>query len=492
MKLTYEKRTSIALLALLTASPATLLADQFTVNSSADPVIVVPANCLSANLDCSLRDALAAADQVAGYDSIVFDIDDPIYLTRKLISHTPVSIDGGKNTEIRVHQGYEIVTLPDVFTEYDLPTLQPTYYGKNGFGKVMLELYGDGSEVTNLLMDGSITAPVGEQAVERIDFDSDGSTDFVLHTVENEGEVHWLIAGGILAYFDVVECPWDTNFGSIATTGSVTVKSNVLRNMDNSAIKVDFYSDIVIADNEISGGGVGLPGAASDGIELYCGGGAVVTDNLITQYRNGIALSTAAAATISGNEAHGNFVGINVETPLSWDGFHMIENNTVQGNDIFGMLLIGLTDSVIERNMATENGSNPFDQGGILLGGNVGNTVIENDTSHNSGFGMVLDRSWLNVFTDNRSSDNGGGGLILVNDAQHNQFQSNNIRRNGSGFVLAVTEAGQPFPSNNAFEANESQNNQEFDVVDYDPVCNDAWTENKFKTVASAAPACIK
>ena len=87
----------------------------FTVTSTADPAIVNPANCTAPSASCTLRDALAAADQDPLHDHVQFDVHDTIHITRGLQALHPVTIDGGGDTQVRVHQGYSIAILPDFF-----------------------------------------------------------------------------------------------------------------------------------------------------------------------------------------------------------------------------------------------------------------------------------------------------------------------------------------------------------------------------------------
>ncbi len=63
---------------------STSFAETYTVNSTDDPQLVNPANCMTPMLACSLRDALAAADQSMLHDTVEFEIDGTIYLTRPL------------------------------------------------------------------------------------------------------------------------------------------------------------------------------------------------------------------------------------------------------------------------------------------------------------------------------------------------------------------------------------------------------------------------
>jgi CSLREA domain-containing protein len=127
-----------------------LFAGTFTVTSTDDPEFIDTSNCLSPNLACSLREALAAADLTSEPDVVVFKVDGPIHLTRMVTVANPVIIDGGGETIVRVHQGYEITTLEDRNDDPstpglcgelvcpELPVLQPTFFSVRGPNRPML------------------------------------------------------------------------------------------------------------------------------------------------------------------------------------------------------------------------------------------------------------------------------------------------------------------------------------------------------------------
>lgn len=483
-----EKRITMVTLAICAIFPAQLLASQLTVNTTSDPDVVVSSNCTTAWQDCSLREALAAADETSEHDTIVFEVDGPIYLTRKLTANTSVTIDGYKDTVVRVHQGYNVVTLPDKYSEDNVPVLQPTYQSIGAGRRYMLELSGHGSVVKNLILDGSITPNDGEGLVERIDFNSDGVTDFVLHTIDDEGEDRWLVGGGISADF-VAAIPVDCE--SNPPLGTITINGNQLKNFSDNAISIAFHYNAVITDNEISGGGYGLPGANSDGISMYCGAGALVSENTVRQYRNGISLSFTTAATISMNESELNRTGVEMEFANSALAPNLIEDNIMTNNLEHGILANYVSGVSITGNNVQENGTDPNFHGGILMTNSAENLLDMNDSSENSGFGIVIDSSFLNVLTNNKTKQNGGGGIILVNGAQGNIVEFNTTKLNQAGIISTITYPGAAFPSNNLFENNLIHNNSELDVLDQDPACNDVWTDNEFKSAFSASAGCI-
>jgi len=486
---TFQKSAISLTLPICALFPAQLMAGLLTVNTATDPETVDSSNCTTATQACSFREALAAADETPGHDSIIFDVDEPIYITRKLTANSPVSIDGNRDTLIRVHQGYNIAVLPDFRRDFDpVPTLQPTYYSENGHERYMLELLADGSEVKNLTMDGGITPNEGEGPLARIDFDSDGDTDFFLSTINSDGETVWLVGGGIGANFadsDQIECPNEP------TPGSVNISDNVLRNMGNTAVYVNFHYNTVIAGNDISGGGVGQRGVGSDGIFLYCGSGAEVTGNTVSEYRTGVALSEAAAVTINRNQTMGNSNGVELAGAYAFLGPNFIEDNYIADNYDYGMVAYRVMGTSIRWNHLERNGTHPEEHGGIWINSSEGNSIHENDSLSNSSFGILVEDSRLNEVTNNRTQKNGLGGIILVNGSSENLVERNNTKLNFVGIISSISYEGAAVPTYNLFNKNQIRSNTLYDVLDVDPLCRNTWTANQFKTVYSAAENCI-
>lgn len=501
MNIITRKFMTIIALTLCVAFPAQLLAIQFIVNTTTDPDIVDPANCTVGSQSCSLREALAAADETAQHDTVVFNVDDPIFLTRKLTVVESVTIDGGGDTLIGIHQGYSIKTLPDrpAFGNVDLPVLQPTYFSFRGSSRAMLELFGPGSVLRNISIDGSIKPEPADLGVARIDFEGNDTTDFLLYTIDSDGDAtgdRWLVAGGVLM------------------TGSPTVTGSELRNFNANAVTVEFSFNAVITDNVISGGAAGQPAFSGDGISFF---GSVVSDvsgNTVNGFRNGIVFNFSSGMDVLGNDLAENINGValeNVDTSFGenviadnmvTDNLKLgifvtsvagaqIANNEVDANLEVGIHIKGAGGIVVTDNQVKHNGTNPTFHGGILINeGSAFVSVDSNEVSHNSGFGVVIDASHVNVVSNNEMKNNGGAGIVLLTGAQGNNIELNEITHNLLGVVAGV-EFESLFPSLNSFQGNEIRINTLIDVLDFDPVCNDLWAGNTIDTVASASSNCI-
>lgn len=508
MKITIGKLTTAALI-LCAALPTQLLADHFTVNTAIDPDIVDPSNCTAGSQPCSLREALAAADLNPGMDTIAFDINDTIQLRKKLTAYGPVGIDGGKGTGIRLHQEYEVVIQPDRFDDDgngvfdDIPVLQPTYFSVNGPARAMLELFGPGSFVNNLVIDGSITQQPGDTGVTRIDFNSDGVTDNRVFTAEgDDGEDRWLVEGGILVQF--------------AQPGPVNISDNEFKYFNSTALHIQSSVYATVTNNVLSVG-------VFEGIQFYGGAFITVTDNSISGFRTALSVQLISGMTIRendlvGNRGHGLYIegvdnsagdnliednhavgNANTGITLAAVGFATVQGNTVDANDRFGIdVKAAKLDenppypsgaiSIIDNNVR-ENGIHPAFEGGIRIAeGSLFNSVTGNKVHSNSGFGIVLDDAYSNTVANNSVRDSAGSGIVLFHGAQDNTVSDNHVERNGTG-IFSVSDTG-TFPSGNTIEGNDLRNNTEADAADPYPVCQNTWMNNKFRT-ASGPDGCI-
>lgn len=495
--MTMNRLSSTLAMAICMALPLQVSADLFTVNSTADPAFGDPLNCGAGAPACTLRDALAAADQTALHDTVVFAVESPIYLARQLVVEEPVTIDGGGGTTVRVHQGYTVLTLPDVFGDHDpIQVVQPVYISQRPFSAFpMLELRGDGSVVENLILDGSITPNPADLGLARIDRDGDSATDFLLFTLDINDDGtgdRWPIAGGILASFEFAP----------ALTGTVEFRGNELRYFADRALQVVLSHDAVITGNEIKAGAVLPPLEAFytvDGIFMFEATGATVVGNEVTGlHRTGLQIASGGNsfnATVAGNQVEGSRnEGILIEGVI----FGTIADNEVSGNGRIGIVIAGGVFNVT-GNEVSGNGSDPNVQGGIALAFGGGHTVSDNETFGNSGFGIAIDRSTGNVVSSNDMHSNGGSGFVIINSvpppemdpvpfATANQIQDNEIYANGTGVVAGFAE---PFPFGNLYQGNEIHGNL-LDVLDFDRVCNDAWVNNTVGTAYAASDACIQ
>lgn len=510
-----RKLTSLFALYALIAVSGPVFGATFTVTSTEDPEVINVANCTTPGPECTLREALAASDADPGADTVVFDVEGPVYLTRMLTVEYPVIIDGGGATVIRVDQGYEITILPDRITNPetqkglcgyencpDLPVLQPTFESAGDANRPMLEMHGTGSVVTGLILDGSITPRPADLGVERIDFESDNSTNFFLFTIESDDresgpKKRWPIAGGVRF---------------VLPLGTAHVVGNTLRNFNDAAVLVEgtFTNegaleypalDPVVSDNVITGGAAGQPFTAADGIIMLWTVGAVVTDNFVKGFRNGLSVEYFVTLNATGNEFIENEIGFELAFgPVFGEEESVIDGNLMSKNLIYGFSG-GLTAFCrIRNNDVHSNGTDPEMQGGMLLVTLLESSVTRNEVTRNSGFGIVIDGQVVeagfpdfsanNIVSRNDVRRNGGAGIVILNNSFFNTIEYNDSIRNSVGVVAGF--GAPPYPYANTYQWNTFERNSEYDVLDVDPVCNDDWIANEFGTVLAGADNCVE
>ena len=485
-----------------------VLADTFTVNSTDDPETGDAANCTGLAPDCSLRDALAAAEAYPDLDTIVFAVNDTIHLRKQLVANHPVGIEGGSGTTLRVHQDYEILMQLDRFDDNGdgvrevIQVLHPSFYVEIPPAGApilpMLELHGSGSFVNNMIIDGSITPQAEDLGVKRIDRNSDGRTDNRLFTVEDsDGDYRWLVASGIRATFD-----------PSAGGGQVEFNGNTLRYFTGVALHIE-NSALAVVSNNVASVGV------FEGISFRNGGILTVTKNTVSGFRNGLSMELVSGVTVIDNHLFENrSSGLSIEGASAQYGENVIKKNTTTNNDAAGMTinfvdtatvvsneirsngLLGIDLKAsravsVMSNKVMENGLHPLFHGGIRVAEGAGlNSVVGNTVTANSGFGIVIDDALGNVVEKNIVTEQGGAGIVLLNEAQGNFVENNKFEKNDVG-IVSTTLYGL-FPSGNTIRENGLKDNFSVDIADEDPVCNDTWVDNKFKTSFAASGSCIQ
>jgi parallel beta-helix repeat protein len=501
MNTNLRKLRYLSALLLFTAMPFQLMAAQFTVNSTADPAVGDPSNCSVGTATCTFRDALAAADQTPDFDSVVFDLSKDIYLNKALTALHPVVIDGGGTTTLRIAQGYNVVTLPDhpFFGDEDVLVVQPDYFSEKGGKRAMLQVFGQGTVIANLKVDGSITPPASDIGLARLDFESDGSTDAALYTVNKIGGgpgVRWLVAGGI------------------ETTGSATVRDNKLHYFNNNAVTVETSAYSSVLNNEIAGGASGQTGFAAEGVFAYGSIHTVVSGNSISDYRVGVKFLYSSSMEISNNEMKSNVTGLDldqvgpdfgenrvVENVFKDSHIHGIsiraaafiglDGNEITGSGEVGVIFKGSGEISLADNEIKENGSGDREHGGILISeGSRRIRLDSNEISFNNGYGVSIAASVSNELADNEIKNNAGAGIVLLFGAADNQVLSNEVKGNFVG-ILSGLEHEIWFPNSNHFQDNQLKMNVAVDAVDYDLDCNDTWIGNTINTAFFASAGCI-
>lgn len=491
---TSRKISSILLIPFFALHAGPLLADQFVVDNAGDPATGDPVACTGQTGQCTLRDALAAADLTAQTDSVIFDLDETIHLQKALVAQHPVSISGSGSTTIRVSQDYQVTLLDD-----DIPVLQPGYYSERGRDRAMLKLYGAGSLVENMVFDGSITPDPANLGVEYVDYESDDSGDYYLFTVnagEKATQSRWPIAG------------------AINSVGGATIRNSEFRYFDFSPITIDYSGFTSITDNVITGGAVGQENFNENGITMFASINSVISGNHISGYSQGVKIIYCSALEIRDNDFTGNSIGLELEYMGPDYGPVLVEGNNLSRNMdiglyVFSSLGLQINSNIVNKNQSVgihiksageidmldnevnHNGSGDKTHGGVLINEGSGLVSIAySEASHNQGFGMVIDASDANVLSNNSMSSNYGAGLVLLGGTQWNNISGNELVGNYVGAITGdVTET--QFPRNNTLSDNRLLNNSAIDAFDFDPDCNDNWVGNSIGTSFSVSTACL-
>jgi parallel beta-helix repeat protein len=502
MKLPRTVRATV--LGFVVALCPSAFANTFVVNDAGDRETGDPVNCPT---QCFLRDALAAADATPGMDTILFLIDDTIFITKQLTAFSPVVIDGGPNrVTIRVAQGYTTKTLADRFRPYQpITVLQPEYYSVNSFDspQAMLVLLGHGSHVSRITLDGSITprGGDGQRGVSRADFDSDDLTDTFLYTVNNR----WLVANGLY-------------------TQTSAIESNEVQYVRQYGINVNNAWASHIVNNRVRGGAAGQYAVEGVAASKYAGAGIwvvnaampVVAGNHISQYHSGIDLLLTSGVSVQGNQLKANSIGISIDSsddsfgassindndvhhnleigisvnlvaPSSPATVLSITNNRVKANRSQGIRIVQAAFIRVADNVVDGNGSGALKEGGIEVG-SAYTTLEDNTVNNNRGFGVVV-AGPLNVIGNNTMRKNLGAGLVLFQgSAQYNTITGNTSRQNEYG-ILSFSLDG-TYPQANTISYNQMLKNKVADAADADPACANYWVNNTYETGQSAG--CIQ
>ena len=432
----------------------------------------------------------------------MFSVSEDIHLYKSLVAYQPVLIDGGGSTTLRVNQGYQVVTLPDLnrFGGGDIAAIQPVFFAEAGSKRALLRMFGPGSEVANMTFDGSITPSGSDVGVARIDVDSDGGINEVLYTVDENGPgdgVRWPIAGGIEA------------------NETATIRDNQFYFHGSNAVTVETAVFTNVLNNEIAGGASDQPGFSAEGVFVFGSVHTTVSGNDISGYRNGVGFLYCSSMEISENVLQRNVRGIDLELvgpdfgtnrvldndiednfvtgiTTSQSAYVEMSGNDVSGNAETGIYIVGAGEIDLVDNEVKKNGSGAREHGGILIAeGSAHIRLDSNEASANIGFGVAIATSFANTLDNNELKDNAGAGLVLLGGAGGNTVQFNEVNGNYAGIISGLEDEVW-FPSGNTFQGNQVQLNAAVDALDYDPLCNDTWTGNTIGSAVSASLGCIE
>ena len=170
-----------------------------------------------------------------------------------------------------------------------------------------------------------------------------------------------------------------------------------------------------------------------------------ITDNVITNNKDGIYLDNISNVVIFGN----------VITANDGDGIRLYESidnniyeNTISGHQSYGIVLWDSSyNNIISRNIITDN------KNGVGLRRWSDNNVVSgNNVSQNGNSGIALGYSFYNNLTGNNITDNSNG--ISIGDASENFISANYIAYNYRGIYL-YDATGNIIDEDNVFLGND-------------------------------------
>jgi parallel beta-helix repeat protein len=237
----------------------------------------------------------------------------------------------------------------------------------------------------------------------------------------------------------LVNSAWDGMF--VYQSPGTRVLGNTLDGNQNHGIEVNFGSDgITLEGNHAGGNGASglVVGALTD---------ARIASNTLTGNRDtGLFMFDLIGSKITENRAAGNGVGIHIDGGQNGSHGNRIVDNNTSRNLYFGLLLTnGASNNSVFENVSNANGSGSGDGAGIVLFAVTGNNVRGNVANRNANVGIGVFEGQPgdaagNALADNTANSNGAHGIVAVAgtvDSGSNKAQGNTPLPNCLGVVCA-------------------------------------------------------
>ncbi|HSH77313.1 MAG TPA: right-handed parallel beta-helix repeat-containing protein, partial [Herpetosiphonaceae bacterium] len=206
---------------------------------------------------------------------------------------------------------------------------------------------------------------------------------------------------------------------------------------------------IVGADNiTLDGTGMTLEGRNASGYGIYLNGhsGVTIKGFTITSYYYAVRAENASGLLIEGNTVSGNKITDNTFLNI---------NQSLASASGGGILFNQVTRSTVRANTGNRQDV------GVNLYESDGNTIANNDFSHNKAWGIRLFKSSSNTLDANQAHhvnrcNNSGcdsAGILVTNDSNYNVVTNNTLTYSGDGFFIGNQHS---LPSNhNRIEGND-------------------------------------
>jgi parallel beta-helix repeat protein len=207
------------------------------------------------------------------------------------------------------------------------------------------------------------------------------------------------------------------------------IVDNTLDRNANQGIEVNFGADRTLLARNHAAHNV------SNGLVVGAISGARIIDNTLTvNGEGGLFMFDLLNSRVSGNTAHGNGVGIDLEGGQNGSSGDRITDNDASRNVFLGLLVAdGANNNTVTDNVASANQGKPGEGGGIIVAAATGNKVRDNVANNNLdvGIGVFEDQpgdSTGNVLTRNVANANHNHGMDAVAgtvDGGHNRARNN-------------------------------------------------------------------
>jgi parallel beta-helix repeat protein len=184
-----------------------------------------------------------------------------------------------------------------------------------------------------------------------------------------------------------------------------------------------------------------------------------VSDNNVSNNRNGIVLETSSSNTLTNNTANSNtYYGIYLNSSSN----NTLTNNTANSNTKCGIYL----DSSSNYNTLTNNTANSNTKYGIHLVRHSSNNTLTNNTASNTKYGIGLSSSSNNTLTNNTANSNTYHGIYL--DSSSNNTLTNNTANSNTKYGIYLYRHS----SNNTLTNNTASNNTLWDFYSHEDAYN--------------------
>ena len=235
--------------------------------------------------------------------------------------------------------------------------------------------------------------------------------------------------------FTTVVAAVNTSDAFLVTANSVTISGFTVRNAPSaSGIYLDSVHHCTVSGNNASGN--------YHGIDLYSSSNNSLTGNTANSNHRGIYLRYSSNNNLTGNTASYNYYGIYLR--YSSNNNTLISNTA--SNNSYGIHLFDSNNN----NRLTDNTASYNWDGIYLYSSCNNNTLISNTASYNSNYGIYLYSSCNNNLTGNTASYNSDYGIYLYSSCNNNILSDNSATLNNKYGIYLYSSCNNNLTGNTA------------------------------------------